>query len=272
MAKWKYAVSYAQTAPLTAPLPLSGDLYESIRKAAKHGYAGLEIHGRETVEYNYGEIEKVSKECGAGITTIVTGRLCTEGKVTLLDEAVYSYEAAIAGIKKYIDIARQLKADVVIGWAKGVIPQGGDRERFLNILGERLFLINNYGKERGVKLYCEVMNHYETNIFTTAQETLDFLNKWSLDNCYVHLDTFHMNIDEFDPCQAIRLCGKKLGYFHVADNSRRYPGSGQLDFKRILAALKEADYSGYVTVECLPYPDRDTAIIKAMEHLKKCEP
>jgi sugar phosphate isomerase/epimerase len=272
MNKWKYAVSYAQAAPVTAPLPLCGDIYENLRKAAKYGYAGLEVHGRETVVYDYEKIKKVSDECGAGVATIVTGRLYTEGKVGLLDEPVYSGEAAIEGLKKYIDIARRFQVDVVLGWVKGVIPPGGDRERHLQTLGERLLLINNYGKERGVKIHLEVINHYETNVFNTAAETLDFINRWNCGNCYIHLDTYHMNIEEFDPCQAIRLCGKKLGYFHVADNSRRYPGSGQLDFKSILSALKEADYSGYVTLECLPYPDRDTAVIKAMEHLKKCEP
>jgi len=272
MNKWKYAVSYGQIAPMTAPLPLCGDLYECIRKCAQYGYAGVEVHGSATVEYDYKKIEQVSKECGSGITTIATGRLYTEGKVGLLDEPVYSHEAAITGIKRYIEIARRLNVGIIIGSAKGIIPQGGDRERFLNALGERLLSINNYAKERGVEIYLEAINRYEINVLNTARETLDFINKWSLDNCYVHLDTFHMNIDEFDPCEAIRLCGKKLGYFHVADNSRRYPGSGQLDFKRILSALKEVDYSGYVAVECIPYPDRDTTIIKAMEHLKKCEP
>jgi len=272
MNKWKYGISYAQISPMTSPLPLCGDIYENIRKSAKYGYAGIEIHGRETVKYDYEKIKQVSKECGGQITTIATGRLYTEGKVGLLDDPVYSYEASIAGLKKYIDIAEKFKVGIVIGWAKGVIPQGGDKERCMNTLGERLLPLNDYGKERGVELYLEVINRYETNLFNTAREIMDFFSKCSLDNCFVHLDTFHMNIDEFDPCDAIRLCGKKLGYFHVSDNSRRYPGSGQIDFKRILAALKEVDYSGYVVLECIPYPDRDTTIIKAIEHLKKCEP
>ena len=249
-------------------MPLAWDLYENIKKAAKYGYAGLEVHGRETVEYNYDEIEKISKDCGAGIATIVTGRLYTEGKKGLLDE---DPAEALAGVKKYIDIARCFKAELIVGWVKGVIPPGGDRQKYLEKLGPQLRLVNDYAADRGIKISVEVINRYETNIFNTAQETLDFINTWSLDNTYVHLDTFHMNIEESDPFKAIRLCGKKLGYFHVSDNTRRYPGSGQLDFKRILSTLKEVDYSGYVSLECLPLPDRDTAAAKAMEHLKKCE-
>ena len=101
---------------------------------------------------------------------------------------------------------------------------------------------------------------------------MDFITRHDLDQFFVHLDTFHMNIEEHNPYEAIRKCGKKLGYFHVADNTRRYPGSGQLDFKRILAALYEIDYDGYIAVECIPDPDRETTARKAIEHLIACEP
>ena len=81
-----------------------------------------------------------------------------------------------------------------------------------------------------------------------------------------------MNIEEADMCAAIRLCGHRLGYLHVADNTRTYPGSGALDFKAILKALEDIHYTGFVTVECLPQPDRETAAKKAIEHLVACEP
>lgn len=272
MPDWKYAVSYARTAPLTAPLPLAGDLFENLETAAKHGYSGLEVHGREDAVYDFDGIKKFKAEHGAGISCIVTGRLHTEGKVSLLDEPVYSYNAAINGLKQYIDIAEKFGVDIIIGWIKGVIPPAADREQKLDILAGRLGFLNSYAKDRGVKLHIEVINRYETNIFNTARETLDFINKYGLDNCDIHLDTFHMGIEEPDPVAAIKLCGNRLGYFHAADNHRRYPGSGQLDFKKILAALRDVNYKGYVTVESMPWPDRETTIIRAMEHLKKCEP
>lgn len=97
---------------------------------------------------------------------------------------------------------------------------------------------------------------------------MDFLEKYQLDNCYVHLDTFHMGIDECDPVEAIRLCRGKLGYFHLADNSRRYPGSGQFDFSCILNALEEIGYDGYLSVECLPWPTGEEAAQRALMFLK----
>jgi sugar phosphate isomerase/epimerase len=125
--------------------------------------------------------------------------------------------------------------------------------------------------ERGVKVFVEVINRYETNIFTTVAETLEFLDSRGIPNCFIHLDTFHMNIEETDACAAIRAAGKRLGYFHVADNTRRYPGSGALDFVPVFGALKEAGYRGFVSVECLPWPDGKTAAERAIDHLKACE-
>jgi sugar phosphate isomerase/epimerase len=267
---WKYAVTVAEETPVTAPLLLCGDICDSLRKASALGYDAIELHTRETTILDYDKILRTSKECGAHICMIVSGRLYTEGKCSLIDDAVYSANAAIEGMKTYIHIAQKLGADMLIGWAKGVIPPHGDRKRYLKSLAEKLHILNEYGKARGVRINLEVINRYETNIFNTAKETVDFLNGNNLDNCYVHLDTFHMGIEETDPYEAIRYCGKKLGYLHVSDNTRKYPGSGQFNFKKIMAVLEEVGYNDYVSVECLPEPDRETAARKAIENLKNC--
>lgn len=271
MRKWKYAVSFAEKSPMTAPLPLAGDLYENMEKAVSYGYDAVEFHTRESYEFDEDKIAELRSQGKGDICTLVTGRLFTEGKCSLLGETDELVLGAVKGLELYIDKASRLGINIVLGWVKGSVPAGADRETCLEKLGAHLKYLNDYAEARGVKIFVEVINHYETNIFNTAKETLDFFERHRLNNCYIHLDTYHMGLEEFDPYEAIRLCGKRLGYFHVADNSRRYPGSGQFDFKKILATLKEIDYDGYVTVECLPEPDRDTAAQKAIAHLKACE-
>lgn len=254
---------------MTAPLPLAGDLFENMEKARAFGYDAIEFHTREFYEFDMERIAEMRREDKGDICALVTGRLFTQGGMCLMDE---NADGAIAGMKTYIEKASKLGVDIILGWAKGNVAPGADRDTAMDLLASRMTILNDYGKEYGVKIMVEVINHYETNIFNTAKETLDFFEKYGLDNCFVHLDTYHMNIEEFDLCAAIRLCGDKLGYFHVADNSRRYPGSGQLDFKKILATLDEIGYTGYVTLECIPEPDRDTAAKKAIAHLMACEP
>lgn len=41
MARWRYSVSAAVNTPLTAPLPLEGDICEVLKTASKLGYEGV---------------------------------------------------------------------------------------------------------------------------------------------------------------------------------------------------------------------------------------
>jgi len=265
---WNFACSTAKEAPDTAPILLKGDICQNLVKASELGYQAIEVHMRETIALDIPTIRKTMDKTGVRICNIVTGRLNTEGKVNLIDDVPYIEEAAMNGMKKYIDLASALDADIIIGWVKGNIPPGGSRSKYLDRLAANLKELNNYAKNRRVKINLEVINRYEVNIFTTCAEVGEFLDAHQLNNCYIHLDTFHMNIDESDPVEAIRLAGKRLGYFHLADNNRKYPGNGQLDFDKILSALEEINYQGYLSVECLPYPTGEEAAARSIAFLK----
>lgn len=268
MKRWKLAVSSADEAPETAPILLQGSVVENLQKAGELGYNAIEVHMREDTELNYQAILDEYERTGVRISMVITGRLSTEGHCSLISDEPYIVSATMQCMRQYIDVAQRLQAGIVIGWVKGNIPHGAKREKYLDRLAKNLRILSEYGYERGVPLNIEVINRYEVNVFTTAEETMAFIEKYQLENCYAHLDTFHMSIDECNPLDAIRRCKGKLGYFHVADNSRRYPGSGQLDFPGILKALEEIDYKGYVAVECLPYPNGEQAATNAAAYLK----
>lgn len=266
---WNFALSSADSAPVSAPILLQGKIEENLRAAANLGYVGLEVHTREDAFLDYKNILNTSEACGVKIAAIVTGRLNTQGGVNLIDDRPYITEAAMHGMRSYIDMAARLRSDLVIGWVRGRIPTGAAPETYLERLARNLKILCGEAHNQGVKIFLEVINRYEVNIFTTANETVEFINHWKIPNCYVHLDTFHMGIEETDAVAAIRLCGDKLGYFHVADNTRQYPGSGTFHFNEFMIALREINYSGYVSVECLPLPDWKTAAQNAIRHLKQ---
>ena len=270
MKQWKIAGSSADAAPLTAPILMIGDVASNLRKAGALGYDAIEIHTREDVELDYEGIAKAAAESGCKVGMVITGRLNTEGKCDLISDIPYIAKAAVDGMKQYVDMAARLGAEgLVIGWVKGNVPAGGDRAKYMARLAHNLKIINDYAKGKGIRLNIEVINHYEVNVFTTAEETMSFLEAHpELDNCYAHLDTFHMNIDECDPVAAIRRCKGRLGYFHLADNSRWYPGSGQLDFKKQFEALEEIGYDGYLSIECFPRPTHEEAAARGIQYVR----
>ena len=101
----------------------------------------------------------------------------------------------------------------------------------------------------GVELVLEIVNRFETNLLNTAAQGLAFIKETGSDSVRLHLDTFHMNIEEVDPAMAIRLAGDKVGYFHVGESNRGYLGAGVVNFDRIFDALVEIGYARDIVFE-----------------------
>jgi sugar phosphate isomerase/epimerase len=267
-----YATTAIGELSLGAPLLLQGDLLQAVKKTAALGYEAMEIHVTEPSVFPTALLADACDAHGIRIAAIATGRVYTMRNLCITSTEPKNREAAMQELYAYVDIAAELNAmdGVVIGWVKGKRPSNADG--FDDLLAVQLQKLAGYAAQKGQKLLIEVINRYETNVFNTCEELLAFLTRYDIPNAYIHLDTFHMNIDESNPAEAIRSCGKRLGYFHVADNTRLYPGSGMLDFKSYFSVLKEIGYKGFVSVECLPCPDGETAARKALEYLKQCEP
>lgn len=104
--------------------------------------------------------------------------------------------------------------------------------------------------QNNVTLSLEVVNRYETNIMNTAEDALNYLNDLNMPNVKIHMDTYHMNIEEDNFIDPIKSIGKnKLGMFHIGENHRGYLGSGHINFKEAFTGLREIEYSGIVTFE-----------------------
>lgn len=101
----------------------------------------------------------------------------------------------------------------------------------------------------GIVLGLEVVNRYETNVLNTASQGVEMCRRVGAPNVKVHLDVYHMNIEESDIAQAILATGEHLGYFHTGDSHRGYMGSGSIDLAGVFRALVKADYRGPITFE-----------------------
>jgi D-psicose/D-tagatose/L-ribulose 3-epimerase len=101
----------------------------------------------------------------------------------------------------------------------------------------------------GMTLGLEICNRYETNVLNTAAEALRLADDIGADNVGIHLDTYHMNIEEDDLVRPVRQVGQRLSYVHIGENHRGYLGSGHLDFGAFFHALADIDYAGPITFE-----------------------
>ena len=272
MIPWKIALSTADEASLKDPILLVGSIEDNLVRASHLGYDAIEIHMRENEPLDINSVLKTAEKNNVKISALVTGRLNTAGMCSLIDDRPYVEEAALKGLYKYIDRAHKLDTNLVIGWIRGKIPEGKSKTKYMDKLARNLGSLDDYAGLHQVKLFIEVINRYETNIFNTCKETLDFITQHRFKQAYVHLDTFHMAIEEANAVEAIREASQCLGYIHFADNNRHFPGDGRLDFLEILRALKDINYQGYISVECLPFPEREVAASHALKNIRDlCE-
>jgi len=109
--------------------------------------------------------------------------------------------------------------------------------------------VASVASDKGITLGMEVVNRYETNLLNTAAQAMDYVTDVNADNVVVHLDTYHMNIEENSAAEAVKICGGKLGYVHVGESHRGYLGTGSVDFRGLFDALVEIDYRGPITFE-----------------------
>jgi len=84
------------------------------------------------------------------------------------------------------------------------------------------------------------------------------------------LDTFHMNIEEKNPADAIRRAGKHVGHIHASASDRGTPGNDNVDWRGVAKALKDIRYQGAVVIESFT---QDVKVIaRAAAIWRKIEP
>jgi len=101
----------------------------------------------------------------------------------------------------------------------------------------------------GVRLGLEICNRYETNVANTCDEGLRLLDDIGSDRAFIHLDTYHMNIEERSIGRALRLAGDRLLHLQVCGNDRGAPGGDHTPWDEIFSTLKDIGYRGVLGIE-----------------------
>jgi D-psicose/D-tagatose/L-ribulose 3-epimerase len=154
--------------------------------------------------------------------------------------------------KKAIDHANILGAKIlggVIYKASGIFtgkaPTKQEWDQSVNSMKE----LAKYAKKYGINLCVEQINRYETYFINTVQDAINYCSDVGASNLRILLDTHHLNIEELKVYDAIKNAGNFLAHFHVSENNRGIPGTGQVDWDEVYKALNDIHYQGYLVIE-----------------------
>lgn len=120
-------------------------------------------------------------------------------------------------------------------------------------LKEAVELCFSRAEERGVLLCLEPLSREVTNFINTAAEAVDILDEIAHPCLRLHLDVKAMH-DQGEPIQeVIAMYADRLAHVHVNDPNGLGPGMGQFNLRPVLTALRQAGYSGYLSVETFDF-------------------
>ena len=135
----------------------------------------------------------------------------------------------------------------VVGKADAV--EAAQQKKEFALVVKNLKILASYAARHGIELCIEPLNRFETDFLNTCDQGLKLLKAVGAKNVKLHLDTFHMNIEEKNQAAAIRKAGKLLGHFHACGADRGTPGNDHIDWKPIVKALQDVKYRGDVVIE-----------------------
>lgn len=264
----KLSVTIVTDASMSAPVLLRGSYFKTIKKAAKIGYKGVEIHLSDPEEVEQDAIYDYCKKYSIKISSLGTGSSYSRDGLSLSSINEETRKSAVNRIISHIDFASRMKSKVIIGLMRGLKKENESYKKFKKNLKKSLLECLDYAEKKEVSLVLEAINRFECDTFNTLKETGDFIKGFSSDKLKLHIDTFHMNIEERNINQSIIEYGDLIDHVHFADSNRWYPGQGHFDFSETVTALREIGYNGYIAIECLPLPGPEQAAVGAYNYCK----
>jgi sugar phosphate isomerase/epimerase len=247
---------------------LKGDFANSVAKVASWGYDGVEIAIRDPALVDDDELDRLIAEQNLVVPAIGTGQAWGEEGLSLTSDDPSVRAAAIERLRSHVPLAERFDAMIILGLIRGITPKEQSHQQSMAYLVEAIRDCAAIAARTGVRFALEPLNRYETDLIHTVADGLDLIERVGAENFGLLLDTFHMNIEEPQIEESIRVCGDRIFHFHVADSNRWHPGAGHLDFASILGALADTGYQGLVSGEFMPMPDADTAAQRGLAHLR----
>jgi D-psicose/D-tagatose/L-ribulose 3-epimerase len=143
--------------------------------------------------------------------------------------------------------ARQLSGVIYSQHVKPAV--GRPTEQEWEWAAEGLREVAEFAGTLGVSIGLEPVNRYETHLINTAEQAMRMIGRIGLENIGVHLDTYHMNIEEKNFYDAVKCVGDRLMHIHLCENDRGIPGTGLVGWDGLFRALGELRYEGYAALE-----------------------
>ncbi|MBN8425161.1 sugar phosphate isomerase/epimerase [Microbacterium esteraromaticum] len=219
----------------------------AVRKTAEAGFDLIEFPLMDPFAFDVGAARRALDEHGLAVSASLGLSDATD--VTSDDPAVVAAGEAL--LMRAVDVLADLGGTHFCGviysaMKKYMLPVS---EAGVARSQRSIARVVDHAASRGVQVSLEVVNRYETNVLNTARQAVEYVGQVDRSGLGIHLDTYHMNIEESDMTAPVLDAAELLRYVHIGESHRGYLGTGTVDFDAFFKALGRIGYDGPIVFE-----------------------
>lgn len=230
------------------PLWIPAEAGALLPKFREHGVSAVEIPLLDPRTFDHAGTRAVAERESVEI-------LCSIELPAELDVTARTADA-VDYLILALDVARKAGSECLTGVTYATVgkitnahPTDTERDticRLVDTVSQRARALN-------MRLGLEPINRYETHLLNTARHAVEIIERVGSENVFVHLDTFHMNLEEAGMGAGFADAAEHLGYVQLSESNRGVPGRGSIDWDKTFEGLRDVDFDGILTLESPAY-------------------
>ncbi|WP_214227849.1 sugar phosphate isomerase/epimerase family protein [Pedobacter sp. B4-66] len=216
----------------------------AIQKTAAAGFDLLEILLPPSMEIDTATVRKQLAD--SNIQAVCSFNLPTDCHIPFYPEKAYN--ALKSALHKASELESEILAGVLhssIGVFSGSMRTASETETVVQVLSASAA----YAAKFGITMCLEPINRYESYVCTSAAEVLEWIDLIGSPALALHLDTFHMNIEEDNFRDPVISAGRHLRHLHITESNRGMPGEGNVHWDDLFESLANIKYNGALVLE-----------------------
>ncbi len=262
---------------LSFAISLQETSFDAIQKLEKdfllllnlYGYRGVEFAIRDPEKVDLSELTPLLERLNLQVSAIGTGQAFVDEGLSLSSPDAEKRRGAIARLESHMKLSKELPGYpyIIVGLIRG--RSEGDINKAMERLKASMLEVLDLAEKYDVNILLEPINRYETDLINTVPEAIRWIRDLGSKRLFLLADTFHMNIEERNIFEALRLAmgHHLLRYVHIADSNRWAPGYGHLDLERIVNGLLKVGYEWWFSGEMLPKPSLEECVYRMVREL-----
>jgi hydroxypyruvate isomerase len=174
-----------------------------------------------------------------------------ERGIAILPDRTEEFRRGVALAIEYAEVlgCRQINC------LSGVAPEGVTAETLHATFIGNLRHAAGELKKHGIRLLIEPINRYDIPGFflNTVEQADAIINEVGSDNLFIQYDLYHQQRTRGELIGTYQRYKDRIAHIQLADNpGRNEPGTGEINYDFVFAALDAAGYDGWIGCEYKP--------------------